>query len=195
MDSLQKRNIPHLIYREATTWKSVFSVWKNQEGVREEWHRVAEEKGFASWSDWRGAAAQKINADKRKWDRFEVLSPNQSIPKFLIGPTKTWQAHFSENEKNIHNFKTLVSRISYQNNEKIQAIKHNFPTKTEFIGVVLENNVIVLLEGHHRATAVALAQKEKKPINFVNNPTIALTPISKDEEKLFKNILSIKPVT
>ena len=190
-----KTKITGLEYKEKTTWGNVFQVWTQHEGSRTEWHQVAKEKGFDSWSQWRSAAAKKINAENREWHRFQITNPNETIPKFLIGPTKTWQSHFPKKEQNQHSFKTLVDQISYQDNEKVQEIKNNFPEKTEFIGVVNKNKKIVLLEGHHRATAIALANKENIPIKIKSNPTIVLAELKPGEEELFKNILSVKPHT
>lgn len=34
-------------------WEEVFLLWYKNEGERENWNRLAKERGFASWADWR----------------------------------------------------------------------------------------------------------------------------------------------
>lgn len=48
---------------------------------------------------------------------------------------------------------------------------------------------IVNIEGHHRATALAIAAKQGKNITFTKLPTIALTVFEKGEESLLETIL------
>lgn len=66
----------------------------------------------------------------------------------------------------------------------------NLPFVTEFIGLVREDNrKIVCIDGHHRATAIAIAKKQGKQINFEKNITIALVHLKKDEIFLLDELL------
>jgi hypothetical protein len=67
----------------------------------------------------------------------------------------------------------------------------NFPSTTTFIGFRLEGSErIVCIEGHHRATAVALAQLEGKDIDFGGSVTIALATLKSDEFDLLDRVLA-----
>ncbi|MBI4592522.1 hypothetical protein HY733_03695 [Candidatus Uhrbacteria bacterium] len=66
-----------------------------------------------------------------------------------------------------------------------------FPSSTTFIGLRLEaSDRIVFIEGHHRATAVALAALDGKTINFGGPVFIALATLKADEAQLLDEVLA-----
>ena len=168
------------------SWEEVFENWYKREGTREEWQKVATEvKGWPDWKSWRKASADFIGAEKRTWKLYEIVNPNDTLPKFIIGPWQGWQKNFDE--KNVQSFEYLIKncRDWVDKNGKINQIKENFPEKSELIGIFIkETNEMVLFEGSHRAAAVALAKEMGQPIQFKNNPTIAVTEISQTEKNL-----------
>lgn len=182
--------IEGLRFEGETTWNNVWQAWLDREGTREDWQQVAKEKGWQSWEEWRDAWVGNFGAQTRRWLRYTILKPLKTVPHFRVGPTQSWQENFPENERNKHTFATLVERVSYDTNGKVQGILKNFPDPTEFIGIVMPDKSIVDIEGHHRAAALAIAAKQGKEMSFQNLPTIALTPFEKGKETLLDAMLA-----
>jgi hypothetical protein len=182
--------IEGLRFEGETTWDNVWQAWLEREGIREDWQQVAKEKGWQSWEEWRNAWVSNFGAQTRQWLRYTILNPLEMVPKFRVGPTQSWQKNFPEIEYNKHTFTTLIERVSYDTNRKVQGILKNFPDPTEFIGIVMPDKKIVDIEGHHRATALAIVANQHRKIAFEHLPTIALTPFEESEEALLDTMLA-----
>ncbi len=184
-----------LQFLKNTTWEEVFATWKEHEGSDPVWQDFAiQKKGWKSWEDWRAYHAGLAGLQKREWKLYEIHNPNDVIPNFVIGPFHIWQGHFEE--KNKHTFADLIqTNIDWV--QKHIGVEHRlktFPEHTQFIGIYIEgDDKIVLFEGHHRCTTVAFAQMQGKPIEFVYNPTIALTVMSKEEKENVLDEMIDKP--
>jgi len=178
---------------EETSWGDIFAIWKEREGTMEGWKKVAKQKGWESWEEWRDAHMQNIGAKERKWFRYEILDPLKSVPQFKVGPTPSWQAHFPESERNQHTFEDLVNGDSFhgddKKNDKTRSMLVTFPKSTEFIGVVLADKTVVLMEGHHRAAAIALAAQKGEKVKMSGLPTIAIAFFDAGEETLIDAML------
>lgn len=175
---------------ESTTWEEVFRHWHEQEGLRKEWQEVARQKGWDSWHAWRGSWAEKIGAGERVWERYVVQDPLKTMPHFLVGPLPTWQNLFSEHEQLDVSFGLLAKRKLFKDNKKVQAIMTDFPQPTELIGLYTpDTRRIMLIEGHHRAAAIAYLSKSRKHIAFKYLPTIALTRINQEDQELLTKML------
>lgn len=180
-----------LEFEGETSWKNVWQTWLEREGAREDWQQLAIKKGFESWEEWRDAWVKNFDAQKRRWFRYTVPNPLVTVPHFRIGPTQGWQQHFPESEYNQRTFADLVERVPYDENEKVQGILKDFPQPTEFIGIVMpDKKIITLIEGHHRATALAFADKKQRELVFEHLPTIALTFFEEGEEKMLDTMLA-----
>lgn len=182
--------IKGLRFEGETTWNNVWQAWLEREGTRDDWKQIAREKGWQSWEEWRDAWVRNFGAQMRRWRRYTILNPLEIVPNFRVGPTQSWQKNFPESERNKHTFSSLVERVSYDTNGKVQGILENFPDPTEFIGIVMPDNSIVDIEGHHRAAALAIAAKQGREIDFEQLPTIALTPFEEGEEALLDTMLT-----
>ncbi len=170
------------------SWSRVFAAWQKREGTQSDWQEVARKKGFKSWRTWRWVWLENIGASHRRWYRYRIDDPSKIVSQFLVGPTQSWQKYFPKHERLTHTFADLVN-TSWHARDKELKIKPIFGA-TEFIGVVRPDNKIVLIEGHHRAAAVALAQKLSKKITFKVKPTIALTHFKKSDLKLLRRMLA-----
>ncbi|MBI4435686.1 hypothetical protein HY630_03370 [Candidatus Uhrbacteria bacterium] len=177
-----------------TTWEEVFQDWKQREGNDPGWiHCATVLKGWDSWESWRRFTAEQIKATDREWSLYELTDPMHEIPAMLVGPFTGWQSRLPAPNK--HTFADLV-RIPEQEDffrahEKVTSMVKDFPPLTMFIGLRLEgNDRIVCMEGHHRATAVALAALDKKSIDFGGSVHIALAALRTDEIHLLDNVLA-----
>ncbi|MBU0545711.1 hypothetical protein KKA13_00445 [Patescibacteria group bacterium] len=182
-----------LKFLQNSTWEEIFQRWKAEEGNDPDWIKVAKEiKGWPDWESWRRHSASFIQADKRKWAIYEILDPMEFLPTTLIGPFANWQKFFKN--KNTASFSELFDEPKasefFGKNKKILALMENFPSNGQFIGLKREDNgKIILLEGHHRAAATALAEKQGRAINFKGPYTIALTSLGKGELSILDEAL------
>jgi len=117
------------------------------------------------------------------------------IPDMLVGPYSGWQSMLPE--KNSYTFDNLIGIPEqferFREHEGVLSIMSGLPFDTDLIGLVRDDtNKIVCFEGHHRATAISLAKKLGKDIDFSNTKIrIALTTIKEDEIKIFDEILKL----
>jgi len=169
-----------------TTWSQIFEGWRQREENNPGWVRCATEvKGWPDWQSWRQHTANQIDAEQRQWQIFEFTDPINEIPAMLLGPYSGWQSRVTE--KNKASFEDLLNLPEqyqhFSQYEPVLSILRGLPFATEFIGLIRDDNQqIVCLEGHHRATAVALAKKQGKQIDFSKTSmTIALAHLSKEE--------------
>jgi hypothetical protein len=176
-----------------TTWERVFDGWRKREGNDPAWIECAIKlKGWPDWESWRRFFASQINAAERKWRIFSFDDGMEEIPKMLVGPYAGWQSRHPD--KNNFTFLDLLEIPEqyefWRKHPKIRSIISNFPPMTEFIGMMREDvNKIVCLEGHHRATAVAVARKEGLNIDFSIKPRIALTVLTTEELSILDKVL------
>lgn len=170
---------------EETNWNNVFSRWQAGEGSYEDWQEVAKGKGWKDWEEWRSRWVENFKVSNRTWFRYHINDPLRTIPGFRVAPAKSWQEHFPPAEKNQHCFRSLVERTSFfDTDDKVQSFMKDFPANSEFIGIVMPDKSIVLLEGHHRATAISSSLKNGTPIHIPDLPTIALSFFAEGEEAL-----------
>jgi hypothetical protein len=175
-----------------TTWAEIFEGWRSREANNPGWIRLATEiKGWPDWESWRRFSASQIGAENRLWKLYEFTNPMNDIPEMLVGPYGGWQSKLPE--KNKYSFKELLDIPEnyefFKNHSAVRSLLKNFPCPTEFIGLVREDNEkIVCLEGHHRATAVALAKKDGIKI-VCENIRIALARLPKDECSILDEVL------
>jgi len=164
-----------------TTWEDVFAGWRDREATNPGWIRCANEKGWPDWESWRRFTASQIGADKREWKIFEFAEPVEEIPKMLLGPYSGWQSRVSK--KNSSSFEDLLDIPEqlefFGKHEGVLSMLNGLPFTTEFIGLVREDSdKVVCIEGHHRATAIALAKRQGKQIDWSGAKiTIALARI------------------
>jgi hypothetical protein len=183
-----------ITHTKKTSWQEVFEIWKSQEGSDPVWQRFAtEEKGWDSWEAWRqyqfGWYGDIANWN---WEFCTIDEPNILVPQFRIGPYRGWQQHFDE--PFVHTFADLIDVAGdwVRSNIGVQARLRQFPQGTQFIGLYIEqSDTIVLMEGHHRSAAVALAVADDDPIVFTTLPTIALARYIGDEIPMLERVLSM----
>ena len=181
-------------FKRETNWEGVFDGWRQREANNPGWIECATKiKGWPDWESWRRFTAKQFNAENRRWQIFEFTDPLNEIPAMLIGPFSGWQSRVKN--KNLTTFEELLDIPEqyehFSQHQGVLSILKGLPFATEFIGLVREDiNKIVCLEGHHRATAIALAKKQGKRIDFSQTPvSIALTRLPANECALLDEVL------
>ncbi|PIT88029.1 MAG: hypothetical protein COU29_04480 [Candidatus Magasanikbacteria bacterium CG10_big_fil_rev_8_21_14_0_10_36_32] len=179
-------------YLKDTTWQEVFATWKKEEGSDPSWINFATKvKGWPDWESWRNFGAKQIGAEQRDWKIYELDDPMKEIPEMLIGPFTGWQSRLPEKNKSA--FIDLINIPEqyehFKKHGKVVSMLESFPLDTEIMGFIREEDgKIICLEGHHRATAVAIAAKESKKLNF-GKVKIALAVLKKEEKELMNKVL------
>ncbi|KKR08488.1 MAG: hypothetical protein UT32_C0001G0008 [Parcubacteria group bacterium GW2011_GWC2_39_14] len=177
-----------------TTWPEIFAKWREREASNSGWVECATKiKGWPDWESWRRFTADQINATKRTWQFYQFDNPMEEVPNMLLGPYSSWQDGLVN--KNDTTFEELLEiPEQYDRFSKhlgVLSIMKALLFKTELIGLIRkDNNKLVCIEGHHRATAISLAKKNGNKIGFFEiSISISLAEINLDECMLFDEML------
>lgn len=153
----------------ATAWPEIFGKWREGEAVQASWKKHWEERGFASWDEWREAYASPLNPQSLRWLLYKINDPVKDLPLFYGVPTRGWIDKAYRGKKTVL-LKDLVALPIIKENEKVEDIKKNFPKATMLTGLIFNGNII-LVEGQHRACALA-SWNPQTPLN--SEVTLAL---------------------
>lgn len=151
-------------------WTEIFDTWREMEASQESWQRHWTERGFDSWDEWRTAYAAPLHPETLSWELYEITEPLRDAPLLYGTPTKGWveKAYAGETTKQLGE---LAQLSIITENDKVRAIRQDFPKTTMLTGLVHEGK-IVLIEGMHRGSALASWDSD---IPFTGKVTIALT--------------------
>lgn len=165
---------------DSISHKEMMKRWHEREGTREEWQKLAKEKGFDDWESWRKSYLEKFDLLEKEWAEYDI--PYEKLVDFFVGPYKGWKQFYEDRDKS--RFSDICDKLVDHN--KVKDILANPPKNSEFIGVT-DNERYMLIEGHHRVAAIALAIK--KGVNLGINSTIDLAKITKEE---FDRLLNLE---
>ncbi|TAK95373.1 hypothetical protein EPO05_04430 [Patescibacteria group bacterium] len=156
-------------------WDEIFADWRENEAGQATWKEHWEKRGFASWDEWRKAYVAPIGPEKLEWFLYVIDNPLQDVPLFFGVPSRAWieGAYDGSQTKQL---KDILHLPIVMENEKIPAIRKNFPPTTMLTGLVIGDK-IVLGEGMHRAVALASWDPQ---IPFNSQVTIALASFTGD---------------
>jgi hypothetical protein len=176
-----------------TTWQETFDSWQSREASDPGWiHCAVQIKGWPDWESWRKFTAEQIDASSLEWNLYEFEDPMKEIPEMLMGPFQGWQGRVeTPNTATFNDLIDLPSQMKYWSSvEKINSLIENFPQGTELIGIIRDDiKKIVCIEGHHRATAITIADRMGQNLEFNDPPKIALARITGDIDKKLLEIL------
>lgn len=158
-----------LEFVRSISWPEIFDQWKASEAHQESWKKHWEERGFSSWDEWRTAYVAPIEPETLSWSLYKINNPLQELPLIFGVPADTWikKAYAGETTKKL---KDILDTPLVKENDKISAVKNNFPKETMLTGLIFGDK-IMLVEGMHRACALA-SWDTKVPLN--SEITIAL---------------------
>ncbi|HHX58388.1 MAG TPA: hypothetical protein GX706_01315 [Candidatus Moranbacteria bacterium] len=140
-------------------WQDVFAIWRAYEAHQSLWKDHWQERGFDSWEDWRKSYAKPIQPENLQWGVYRIIEPNMAAKDFYGTPTRGWQAKCYDGNVT-EKIKNILDHPIIKNNQKIIEIVDNFPYQTMLTGIVNKGR-IVLIEGMHRACALAQLEKVK----------------------------------
>ncbi len=151
------------------SWEEIFKNWEKNEAPQESWKKHWTEIGCKSWKEWRSAFATPLKPEQQDWFLCEIKNPLEDSLNFYGVPSRAWIEKCYNGEKTKQIKDVLFSPVISEN-QKILAIKNNFPKKTILIGIVFKNKIIIY-EGQHRTCALAIWDKK---IPFKEKVFIAL---------------------
>lgn len=145
--------------------QEVFETWRNIEESVEHWTGVWQSKGFKSWEDWRRATHAPLFEKQLNWNLYKINEPLKSVPQWQAGMFHVWNKCFynSFNEQPPL-LKDLLTHPGVHNHWYIREIANNFPASTTLTALNMPNGDIVLVEGMHRACAIAMLAHDNKSL-------------------------------
>ncbi|MDD5590057.1 MAG: hypothetical protein PHQ47_02695 [Candidatus Portnoybacteria bacterium] len=153
-------------------WEEVFLSWYKNEGESPNWAKLAKERGFASWADWRlRGYAKRFECAKADWGFYEISNAPEIVSSWFGGPFRTWIERHYDKEKT-KNFADLASRQDILQLPVIKKMRRNYPKKSVITALELSDGRIFVIEGMHRTCALASMAKEKK--SFKNKLIFAI---------------------
>lgn len=145
------------------TWEEVFLTWYKNEGNDPHWNDLARERGFANWADWRiNGYARQFELEKADWGFYEIDNPAEGILNWHGGPFRTWIEKYYADAKT-KTFAELSELPDLRDNPKVKAIVQNYPAESIITALELSDGRMFVVEGMHRACALAMLAKEGKP--------------------------------
>lgn len=162
---------PGLEPLRSLTWPEVFGFWRENEAGNADWQRLARERGFDDWEDWRSSYVPPFRLTERAWTLHRVTNPAASVPAFRGGPFLGWIEHAYAEGERTPTFARIAERRQGIKNERVLSLLAAFPAKTILTGVRTDEGVVIL-EGMHRCAALAVAAAQGRPIE--TELTIAL---------------------
>lgn len=151
------------------SWEEAFDIWRELEARQDSWKQHWTERGFNSWDEWRTAYVTPFHPETLSWGLFRIADPIRDLPSFYGTPTKAWIEKAYEGETT-RQLKDIAQLPVITENKKILDIKRGFPENTLLIGIIHDGK-IVLIEGMHRASALATWGSETP---FLGKISIAL---------------------
>lgn len=139
-----------------------FLTWYKSEGENPHWATLAKERGFASWADWRlNGYAKRFECAEAEWGFFEVTDPAEVVSGWFGGPFRTWIERYYDGEKT-KSFASLAAQSAIAELANVRAIADNYPVDSVITALELSDGRFFVIEGMHRACALALTNKENK---------------------------------
>jgi hypothetical protein len=143
-------------------WEEVFLFWYESEGKNPNWINLAKERGFASWADWRlKGYAERFQCAQANWGLYEIKNPGEVVSDWYGGPFRTWiERHY--NGAKTKTFGELAKQEDVFNHPGIKSMADNYPKDSIITALKLADGRIMVIEGSHRACALALMSKNEQ---------------------------------
>lgn len=145
------------------TWPEVFEIWRSNEENTEHWKQYWKSKGFESWEAWRNHTHANLHGENLAWALYKVENPAETVSRFLGGPFRSWTKWFYMNNPK-PSFADIVQHPGIQNHRGILELVDSFPSPTTITGVKTSDGIVVI-EGMHRACAIALSVLKNRPVS------------------------------
>lgn len=153
------------------SWKEVFSIWRDGEARLPRWVQHYTKRGFSSWDEWRTHTVRDLHCEALSWELFEVSDP-AAAEDFFAGPFRAWQAKYYDGA-HIMRFRDLAMIPALRSEKIVLEMGEHFPGEAYLVGLRTKEG-IVIVEGMHRACALAVAAREGRSLD--THVFLALAP-------------------
>lgn len=174
----------HFRLDRSTEWSEVYRIWKKRE--EDVWRpHYQEERGFATWEEWRGSQLNHIgltNPQDCRWNVYLLIAPEVIVPQLFVGAYRGWQQYGSEGAETL-TFGDVAKSEKLLENTAVQRLVQDPPQSRRLWGLRFGNQVVVR-DGTHHCAAIALTAHLKLPPALCRT-TIALTSLGANEEEIF----------
>ncbi len=158
------------------SFQEIFENWKELEAWQDSWKKHWEDRGYSSWEEWRNDYVKPLDPLDLEWFLYSIKDPIKFLPEIYGVPSRTWTELVYKGAEP-KQLKDVLDHPIVTENPKIIAIKNSFPKKTMLTGIIHANKIF-LVEGMHRACALAGWDKDKC---FEGEVTIALALFCRDK--------------
>jgi hypothetical protein len=162
-----------------SNWAEVYGEWRKSEDS-ESWKEFYEKKGFRSWEDWRWSRIKMFGLESRKWELFAPENAVEEVRSMFCDLATRWRDFCPVVEKS--DFLSLSKRDELKMHPKILGLRENFPEDSWLMGFK-NNDRGIILDGHHRACALAGMEKDK-----ALSVTFAFSEIGEKEFDKYHNL-------
>ncbi len=148
---------------ETLTWDEVLTVWETSEASLPRWVEHIKKRGFSTWKEWRMNSISILEPQNLQWSMYEIDEPSTTIPTLKGGPFRTWIKQYYGDVKR-PTFAEIAQHPNATSSKMVQEIIDAFPKETYLIGLKSEGD-IVIIDGMHRCTALAVAAQQGRTID------------------------------
>jgi len=144
-------------------WEEVFLEWNKNEGQNPDWLALAKQRGHETWADWRVKGyARRFACEKAEWGFYEIENPSEVVGGWFGGPFRSWIERNYEGGKT-KSFAEIATQTQIGENPTIRRMIANYPSDTMISALMLSDGRIFVIEGMHRAAALARMAAEGNP--------------------------------
>lgn len=151
-------------YLRESSWSEVKDEWKRAED-NQDWRDFYTKKGFQSWEDWRWARVKLLKLEEREWKLEEADNVIEEVRAMYCDASTRWTDFYTDREKST--FADLKDHEFFIKHKKVLSMRKGLHGESQIMGLRNQGKIIVL-DGHHRSTAIAGMDESQDPqVNFV----------------------------
>lgn len=154
------------------SYEDMMDEWMIREG--ESWLEYAKGRGYDSVREWRESYLKSFGLmECDSWYNAEVYDNVEFLEHLYMGPYKGWMKYYGGNRDESRFIDCLDTVTDYEdykatirNNSKVQGFVDDFVPETTFI-VGYDGERYCLIDGHHRASALAIKYLDGEDISDI----------------------------
>lgn len=169
---------------EKVNYNDVIDLWvQNEKGV---WDEFAKNRGYDSVREWRESYLENFGLlGLDNWFEAEVKDLVEFMKNLYIGPYNGWRDYYRNDRDNatflgnLDKPRGIEEKGSIRENLKVQNFVKKFKDSAELIAVY-DGVKFCLIDGHHRASALAVMIDEGKDVRGIS-VHLKLLDLSRDQ--------------
>jgi hypothetical protein len=160
-------------YIQDISWEEIERQWKA--GEEPVWHDIYSKKGLKNWEEWRMGRANMMHLPERLWTLEKPENVIAEVRQMFCDASTVWSKFYEDRAES--DFGHLKDHTFFRTHPRVLAMRENFRSESPIIGLKNQGKIIVI-DGHHRATAIAGMDAGQSP-----QVTFALTELDESDFK------------